>query len=434
MTRKNSRSKIGISHNRPSIKFILFLFCALFAPPLISNINLILFVAAYSIISILTRYKSRYRTVFKNSGLYSLSKGIVLYLTVYSFVLIFNAITGNLVNPGHYMRLLYSFFLLMPISTLISLYIILRSEELHSSPFELLRDFVFAGLIQSTIAIVALVNNQIKQMLVSLMYKNTQDPLLNTPWIVERRFYGFANSMLDLFGFGMGILAGASLYVKNKHFSKNVIIFCLLLIPAVLNARTGLLMAGLGIIFYCVYLLSSLKITKLLMLAVGGFLCLVALTFSLNKYAPSTLSWVLNDVGSFTATSSLDRSTQGTANTLFSANFWAMPDTIGLMMGTGHTLYQADGFRQSDVGFVNDIWRTGVVGTLLLYILFVIFIRNGSRSSSSKELRYIQIYFGICMLLFLIKGNIWVYSPGMIIIMSLAGSISNSSKVKPKND
>jgi hypothetical protein len=300
----------------------------------------------------------------------------------------------------------------------------MRSRELHYDSDKLLRSFAYAGVLQALIGLVALLVPPAKELFVSMMFKNTQDPLLNTPWIVERRFFGFANSMLDLFGYGMGILAAATLFLRTKHRYVNLVLFGLLLIPAILNARTGVIMGLIGALFYSFYLLKNLKTVQLVG-TLAGVLFLATTVFTVvNTYSPNTISWAVNDVSSFAPDNGGSSNSKGTATVLFSSNFWSMPSPGYLLTGTGHTLYSAAGYKHSDVGYVNDLWRTGLVGIILLYFPFLIFIRNSMRRAATKEGRFILAFFGTSIILFLVKGSIWVYSPGMIVILSLGASLS----------
>ena len=42
--------------------------------------------------------------------------------------------------------------------------------------------------------------------------------------------------------------------------------------------------------------------------------------------------------------------------TLTSSNFWNFPSFPRIICGTGHSLYEAQGYHYSDVGYINELW------------------------------------------------------------------------------
>ncbi|MCX6729235.1 MAG: hypothetical protein NTV95_01135 [Candidatus Saccharibacteria bacterium] len=344
-------------------------------------------------------------------------------------IICFNILIENTVDPNHYFRLVYSLFILLPASIVCALYIVIKSKDLNLQTEDLIKIFVIAGLCQSVISVIALLFPTIKSQLVEIMFQNTGDQLLNTPWIVERRFFGFANSMLDLYGFGMGLIAGASLFIKYKYKYMKYIVFGSLLIPAFLNARTGVLIGAIGMIVYLAYELSTINTIKVLGYLLGYFLIIVFLLALMAKYAPDTLEWSKNDINSFILKSDSFGNRSGTANNLFSSNFWTLPEYKYFFQGTGHTLYSAKGFSHSDVGFVNDVWRSGFIGIFLLYVPFFIFLKNSITRVHKNISKYIITFFTISILTFLIKGNLWVYSPGMVFILSVTAMFNIEKRI-----
>lgn len=392
-------------------------FVALFAPPIIPGINLIIPLAAYALLRMVFTYRKQAVEVFTKSGLVTLAKWVSLYHLYYLMILMISFMLGVNVQPEHYFRSAYSLLLYVPVTIIVVLYILIKARELNYDSNELAKVFVQAGIIQVIIACLTLLLPEVKAFLVDMMLRNTGDPLLDTPWLVNIRFFGFANSLLDLFGLGIGLLAVLSLFLVPVKGYRYLIFFGLLLVPAVLNARSGLIVGAIGLVFFLSYLFKTnkkftltLSIVSLLILVTGG-MALVAV------YAPDTLSLAVRDIGSFVGSSD-----EGTSVALFSSQFWQLPDTIfGMIFGVGHSLYGAEGYAHSDVGYINDLWRTGVLGMLLLYTSFMGFIIKGLKSTKDNRWKFLFVFFLVSTLIFNVKASIWGYTPGMVVVLSMVG-------------
>ena len=236
--------------------------------------------------------------------------------------------------------------------------------------------FIKAGVIQAVIVLITLLFPSIKQILVDIMYTNTGDQLLNTPWITSRRFFGFANSMLDLFGFGTGLLAVLPLFYSEKHGKKYLLLVPFLLLVPLLNSRSGLIVFAIGLGIWFVRLLKGkdykffikISLTFLVLFAV-----LIALLFVLS---PNTLDWIISDLGSFIGLG------EGTATTLFSKDFWTLPPIESWLIGKGYSVsgyseFQVSGIAHSDVGYINEFWKAGILGLITIYT-FIIYLLTKS--------------------------------------------------------
>lgn len=406
------------------VSFLVLVFVALFAPPVIPGINLIIPVAVYALARILFKYRSQPRDILSKSGLGMLAKWVVLYFLYYAAVLLISFMTGGNVQSGHYIRSIYSLLLYVPVTIIVVLYILIRARELRYDLNQLGKVFVQAGMIQVVIAFLALLIPGVKDFLVGIMLENTADPLLNTPWLVDIRFFGFANSLLDLFGLGIGLLAVLALFLVPAKGYRYLVYFGLLLVLAVLNARSGLIIGALGFIIFLGYLfITNRKFTLTLTVMALSIIAAGGITL-VSFYAPDTLHLAWRDVGSF-----IGAGDEGTSATLFSDQFWRLPETaFGAIFGTGHSLYGADGYAHSDVGYINDLWRTGVLGMILLYAPFVAFIVKGVKSTKDRRWKFVFIFFLAGMLVFNVKASIWGYSPAMVVVLAMVGYSAYSKK------
>ena len=56
-------------------------------------------------------------------------------------------------------------------------------------------------MLQFGLVFISLVIPAVKAAFIAFIYKNTGDIYLGTPWVMERRGFGFSNSFVDSFGF-----------------------------------------------------------------------------------------------------------------------------------------------------------------------------------------------------------------------------------------
>lgn len=123
-----------------------------------------------------------------------------------------------------------------------------------------------------------------------------------------------------------------------------------------------------------------------------------------------------------------------TADTLFSARYWNIPTGRILLFGSGHTIYGADGYLHSDVGYVNDLWMGGIVGSLLLYFAFGSLIAAAFRSAEEIWLRLLILLFGASMLIFQIKANAVMFNAGTVLILPMLFLVILQGKQKNKGE
>lgn len=410
LKRINEKYQIGL---------IIYIFCFLFAPPLVKNINFVLFVFAYSFIMIIIKYRKKLKETLKSITIKNCIFLLLVYLVMYVISIILNiAFTGEIYLTNYVMNL-YSMFIGFIVIFVCALYLIYRLQELGKELDDLIRLFIFAGLIQSLITITTLLSPAIKTKLVRIMFLNTGDILLNTPWIISRRFFGFSNSMLDLFGFGTGLLAVLPLFYSIKHGKKYLACVPLLLLVPLLNSRSGLIMFVIGFIVWFIYILKNKTYKNISKIIVVSLILAVTFIVLLIKFSPNTLDWILKDFGSFIGKGN------GTASALFGKDFWTIPPIQSWLMGTGYNVSAYSGFKvenitHSDVGYINEFWKVGIAGSIILYSFITYILIKAYKSSKEKYQKSIFVVFLMSIFVFLIKGTIFTYNPGCVIIYTLA--------------
>ncbi len=405
-------------NNKYQIGLILFAFCFLFAPPFFPKINSILVLALYSFIMIILKYKNRLKNVLNNKIIKKCLIILMIYFIFYILSILINGlITGNWYLKNYIINI-YALILAFPVTLICSIYMIFRCEDFNLNFDDLIKIFIKAGLIQAIICILSLIIPPLKNLLVEIMRINTGDELLSVPWLVSRRFYGFSNSMFDLFGFGTGIIAVLSLFYSLGHGKFYLLITPLLLAVPFLNSRSGLIIFGIGFVFFliCVFTIEKFKkLKKYIFLSLLGIIFLFLIIYI---FSPNTIDWIINDFSSFFTQN------EGTANVLFSDDFWKIPPLKNLLIGTsysvsGYSEFAVSTIAHSDVGYINELWKVGIIGSLIIYYFLLYFHKKMYKLSKTIEYGNMVSFFFLAIAIFMIKCTIFTYNPGSVIIYTL---------------
>ncbi|MDO4870525.1 MAG: hypothetical protein Q3996_00285 [Candidatus Saccharibacteria bacterium] len=257
---------------------------------------------------------------------------------------------------------------------------------------------------------------------------NTGDAVLLNRYHVERRFYGFANNLLDTFGYGVGIATGLAAFIAfmRKKYQMLILIPGFLVL-AFFNARTGIFIGILGVIIVLGWMvITGSKKLKLIAVAVAIAIALMtplSLNF-LKAKQPVTYYWLYHDFYSimikFFGDNGKTIVKDNTANNLFSDRFWFLPSGKELVFGSGHSIYQVPGYKHSDVGYVNDIWLLGGIGFAFLSSI-VIFIFS-KIAMMDKRMISIVIFMILALLIFQIKARAIMANSGFVISLMIVAS------------
>lgn len=457
----NLRDKIKIY----DFSLVLFIFFLLFAPPVIPKINTGLIAACVVAVVLLIKYKKETIQTIKDIKMGYFALILVLFFLYVLIITGVNFLQGEHVQISHYVTLWYRYFLIFPILMISSLFICIKCKKNNYKLYDLVMCYVYAALIQFVLVFLSLNIPALKAFFVSVMYKNTGDFYFGIPWVMERRGFGFSNSFVDTFGFGMGLIASLPLFfIKKDRTYILYLVPCLILISFV-NARTGLVVALIGLIcsiphVFNVVREAKIKVCVTIFFSIVLLCCFVGIVYI---QSPKTISWVAGDFASFlnidnaeeittdqTATVVENNTTEDSANVpesttneedttkvseetttdsssqyhttdvLFSSRFWNLPTGLSLFFGTGHSIYGADGYPNSDVGYVNDLWIGGIVGTLILYFAFFVLFKNAFANTQEKNVKLMLISFVIAILVVQIKANAIMFNAGLNTIMPIS--------------
>lgn len=417
--------KLSYFFNVAKDKFlmVIFIFCLLFSPPILPNINFIIPMAFISFLYIVFNYKKESKFIkkffYKTAASSYFIRGFILYIIYVVLIISISGIYSHSFDVQQTIFILYRCALICPCLILCILFLFIWMKNKNYIIKDLMICLLLAASIQGFLSILSLIFPDIKNILVKVMEFGTNDPLLSNPWHLERRFFGFANNMYDSFGFGTGVLLALSFFCAALWSSKFLIFVPVLIFPALLNSRTGLLISCVGILFSLpLFFLRQNKLSKKRSLyALLGIVFFIFIIFVfIYLYSKPTYQWILSVLQFDKIDPSLIK--------LFGKNYWNFPKGILLLFGSGHSLYGAEGFIHSDVGLINDLWIGGIVGSGILYGTIGLTIWKAISTSKSYELKTMYIFFGVALILYNIKSIAITCNVGLITILLLIFAIS----------
>lgn len=414
------------------IIWTLYLFVVIFAPPIIPYPHLVL--TAISVLLLVTEYRPYYKGIAVASTAYTWLLGMIV-VAVYALTIptAISMFLSDIVQTSHYISLFNRFAVLVvtiiPCSTLLLC-------KIYKSGYGIdffLECIIKAGLLEGLTAILAFLSPAAKNLFISLMRKNTDIGLYTNNWYITVRAYGFAGTLVDLYGLGIAIIAGISFFYGVTRKRRYVIYSMVIAVAALLNARTGVVIYLVAVAFSLIYLIgtSHLKSVGKAIIAIIILYIFVQLVLSLISRNAATNGWLskaLTDVQNFfnKSTSGVQSAENNEIAKLFSKRYWQFPSNpIRAVFGTGHSLYETGGaYAHSDVGYINDIWFIGLLGITFMYGMIVRRSVNIVRFSNNMVCRFAAIYILIAFFIFNIKGAAIGYNPGAASIFLLLFGMS----------
>ena len=416
---------------KKSIPIFAFLFITIFEPPFLP-LPLIYLQAVFDFIYIFTifinsRNKIKLR-IFVNSGMNKylylvIMLAILLTIDRLVDIIFFN---GNL-SSSNWLKSINQLIVLTFIE-FVNISIIIRYLHINNFKFDdLLNMIVNAGVLQGIISIFAFMFPRLRTILLTFagdIYTNS--------WMLERRGYGFSLSLLDGFGFGMGLIAGIIIinleYSSLKNTVYQLIKLFIVIFSISVNSRTGLIITAVAVILK-ISISKDLRSTliKLPISIIIFYIIILALIPLINLGMGSTninVNWICSDIGglikAFFPSANINTTAvqaQMTNNTYYNLiSSVEFPDSVYQMLfGMGWQVYEGSriGYR-SDNGFINMIWMFGFIGTIFYY-LYNLYIHLKILFKVKNSTFVLLIFNFISLLIYSIKGRPLGYSSGIVI-------------------
>ena len=405
------------------IVWTVFSFIMIFAPPIVPYIHLIL--AIFSALLVLVKFRSTGKAVLVESGIYRWAWSIVIWL-LYSFSipLLVSALIGDIINISNYTQTINRYGVLVFCTVFSGTAFLSFIREKNLPFFFFVECIIDAGIIEAICSILAFFSPKIKNAFIFIMNRSGTG-LYNNNWYITVRAFGLANTLVDLFGLGIAIIAGIC-FIYGIMYKRRYILFSpFIAVSTLLNSRTGVLLYVLIVIVSSIYFFAQ-KRARYIIVATVALIVLVTVTYVAMYYLATksdTFKWVksgLNSIVYFLKKWSVEDRTNS-LGLVFYKNSWILPDPIRTIIGTGHSLYRAEGYPHSDVGYINEIWISGIIGCAWLYSTQIKLAMRSIRGNV-ELFRICSLAILICYFVFNIKGAALGFSPGgNVMILCLMG-------------
>lgn len=411
--------------SKEKVWLILYLFILVFTPPVIPKIKIFHVLTFYSVFAIGIKYKMYVKEFLKQANVKAFIKGMGIYF-LYVVIAEILSWTFEPVENSAYLYVTYKLictYIEIPICCCY-LYAYCRQRKIKF--VEIVYALIHIGIIQLVIGGIMMLSPTIKQFLVSLMQTNNNGSMDDISfWEYNRRYFAFSGCMLDMFGWGFGIIAGLPFYIKKVKL-KYLIISPFLLVIGIMNSTTT-------VIIYLVMLaggaakmiIDEHKIKKIYLLLIGIIPLVFGLGFQVMRlYAADSFKWFLNEIMAM-----LGDSNKGSFTNVIDKRVWYLPEsTIARVFGTGHYVYAVKGFKHSDIGYINMIWIAGILGTLILFVTLLSITRKCCEINRTYSYLFVIVF--ILFWVFAIKGIGIGINPGMActLVIYLLASVSKENE------
>lgn len=428
---------------RKQIPIMLFIFITVFEPPLLPA-QLIyiqgIIELVYLFIFKILKSKTVDLTVLNHSGM----SNYYLFLMMLWVLLSLSRMVDIIFFNGQLSFLNWSKstnqILLLSFIEFINLDIIFNYFENHKySLNDIFESIVNVGAIQGILSLTAYEIPTVR-----MLFLKFAGDMYNNSWILERRGYGFSQSLLDGFGYGMGLIAGVliiRLRFNTKRNFMQILKLILISFSILVNSRTGLIILLTSILLK-VTVSDNMKNTliKLPLAIIILYIFMYSLVPIINWGIGSVntnINWIASDIGglikailpSVNINTTLAQA-QSTSNPYFNSitNIQFPSNPFQFLFGKGWLIYLGSqtGYR-SDNGYVNMFWMFGIVGTIAYY-LYNLYITSKIFHKVDGAYKLILIFNYIALLIYSVKGRPIGYSSGILLFYFIIFSLNYFSE------
>lgn len=380
--------------------FVVYLFIYIFNPPIISiNTRTIcdLFNASFFMIR-----TAAYRKLFLRKTDFKLFANFIPFIAYISLLFAFNVFFRGEVSLKDYYLNIHS--IIITFARIFLVVYVFRTiyEYRNYDIYSVGNIFMIVGIIQAIFVIVTLFSTRIHMFLFEKMLSTYTVERASQLKTMAYRSYGFSENVYDSFGYIMSLLTMfACVRMISYEKVKYAIAFIFMLIPPFFNTRTGLLL-DMVVLFICIFVYRKKLLTrKLVMYSSYALIALVAFVVIINYAPESTLNFVKRGVEQ-TYLLFIKGERTGVYNALWDDVI--LPGNVFFGAGFKPSAIKKE-YEGIDVGYIQCIWRYGIMGTLLLFFgmvrLFVISYKNSRRAGDREMLCYVlNIFFVYFIYLF----------------------------------
>lgn len=325
---------------------VCFVFMLIYQPP-IAKLNVI---HALVLVSIYMIYRCR--------NCISLTKQYYIYILLMFMNLVYYLIVSILSNN---IMMAYSQFLFVVEIQICILAIYLYCTK---NSIGIKNIILISAILQSIIAIICFFVQPIQEFLINVCIANGFPE--TTSWFVGKRFFGLSSQLTYTMPITQTVIAIFCMdyYIGVEKKKRCLLGAGLLVFSAIINARTAIVILAMGIVFILIKYRG--RISKKPQYLIGGGVATILLMGIIYLVSRDTYTWIVTAVKEIFLLFKGNHE-EGYFQVLFD-DFLFLPDEVGkLFWGSGISVFRGVE-RNSDVGYIIDIWMVGILGMIIKYV------------------------------------------------------------------
>lgn len=298
----------------------------------------------------------------------------------------------------------------------------------------LLNVIIFSTALFSLTAILAFLSPTIKGFFDSklIAYGAEHADILTT-----YRDYGFAANLTNTSSFVTAAVSVLCFYLGANYKKRYLLFVPFFAFAAFINARTSIVILVLGILisFLCISRRNIVKIILLfIFLVVLGILVLPNVLELISDKNVETANWFNSGIQELLSIfTKSDNDSDSYVSYITNIERWILPSDFGFLFGKGTEIQGGSKYGvYSDIGFVNDFWRGGLVLFFINSITLCCIIRTFYKTKlidfHGRKFAVLFIIF-LCMIVNL-KGSFFIHNDVSIVIILLTIAIYTSKSNK----
>lgn len=276
--------------------------------------------------------------------------------------------------------------------------------------------YIGAGTFQGCLGILCFIFPSVKIFLNTMMVNGSTEKIARSVIYTSAfRNYGFASTLYDIFGFAMSLLTILAIYRALNGEKKYFVNAAIIGFTAILNARTSIVMIALGLAFLMVFSGEPKKDKIRNMFLISWILIpiFVYVLIYLSTRESDSAKWLFSGIEEI-KTLVFDHKATGYFAALQNFVFFSQ-NLFDLLIGTGMTPQQKI-LVTSDVGYIQNIWQFGIIGSVIEYCVFVKLFLD-AKKIVSKSLKSLLSCILLLIVIYLIKLNCLGYSMASVIYL-----------------
>lgn len=238
------------------------------------------------------------------------------------------------------------------------------------------------------------------------------------------RDYGLAANLTNASSFLCAIVASASLYLSFRLSRKYLLFVPVLVFSAVINTRTSIVLIGIGFVLAILLNFPKMRFKDLVVLSLAC-LIIVGVYFYLidvlKEKNPDTYLWLKNGIDELFTFSNRNLDDDSYFSYISNIERWKLPDGFFFLFGHGVEIQGGSKYGvYSDIGFVNDFWRGGLMlfiinSAIYIYIVLNIIKRKSLFNKADKLFMLLGIMFLLITLN--VKSSFFIHSDVTVVLI-----------------